>query len=229
MEATFFLNQKFPGLEITFDEDLEGMESSVVFNLTNGCLGTIASIISLSLTHANSHLVILIQDFRDILREADNKALVKMSQQNLPMSLELLSTDVQTSQGLEEATDILASLAREMTVETIARLGKEWGVGDHYQQMVTLNRRRWTMIQKMTKKPLETSPSMSMANFLESLRPVSMRDLECAQAIGEQYSSISQSYAPVDVASLPAYLPAQLPPQVDKMQVWEKLKKLKKT
>ena len=37
-------------------------------------------------------------------------------------------------------------------------------------------------------------------------------DQECAQAIGEQYASISQSYAPVDMASLPAYLPAQLPP-----------------
>ena len=54
-------------------------------------------------------------------------------------------------------------------------------------------------------------------------------DLECAQAIGEEYSAISQAYSPVDLAALPAYLPAQLPPQVGEMEVWGKLRKLKKT
>ena len=63
MEATSFLNQKFPGVEIKFDEDFEGMESSVVFNLTNGCLGTSPSIIPLSLTRTNNHLVMFIEDF----------------------------------------------------------------------------------------------------------------------------------------------------------------------
>ena len=38
-------------------------------------------------------------------------------------------------------------------------------------------------------------------------------DLECAQAIGEEYSAISQAYSPVDLAALPAYLPAQQPPR----------------
>ena len=54
-------------------------------------------------------------------------------------------------------------------------------------------------------------------------------DQECAQAIGESYAAISQAYAPVDLTSLPAYLPAQLPPQVGELEVWEKLKNLKKT
>ena len=54
-------------------------------------------------------------------------------------------------------------------------------------------------------------------------------DQQCAQAIGDEFSSISQSYSPVDLASLPANLPAQLPPQVGEMEVWGKLKKLKKT
>ena len=44
-------------------------------------------------------------------------------------------------------------------------------------------------------------------------------DEECAQAIGQEYSAISMAYAPVDTAALPAYLPAQLPPQVDELQV----------
>ena len=51
---------------------------------------------------------------------------------------------------------------------------------------------------------------------------------EVAQAIGESYSAISQAYSPVDLAALPAYLPAQFPPQVEELQVWEGLNKLKK-
>ena len=46
---------------------------------------------------------------------------------------------------------------------------------------------------------------------IESLEGKS--DYDCAQAIGESYSAISQAYSPVDLAALPAYLPAQLPPK----------------
>ena len=63
--------------------------------------------------------------------------------------------------------------------------------------------------------------------FISSLDGKS--DKECAEAIGLQYSAISQAYSPVDLASLPAYLPAQLPPQVEEREVFEKLLKLKKT
>ena len=62
---------------------------------------------------------------------------------------------------------------------------------------------------------------------IESLEGKS--DYDCAQAIGESYSAISQAYSPVDLVALPAYLPAQLPPQVEQLQVWERLGKLKKT
>ena len=47
--------------------------------------------------------------------------------------------------------------------------------------------------------------------------------------IGESYAAISQAYAPVDLASFPDYLPAQLPPQVGVLEVWEKLKTTKMT
>ena len=63
--------------------------------------------------------------------------------------------------------------------------------------------------------------------FIASLE--GMTDQECAQAIGDEYSATSQSYSPVDLSSLPAYLPAQLPPHVGEMEVWGKLNKLKKT
>ena len=46
--------------------------------------------------------------------------------------------------------------------------------------------------------------------FIASLE--GMSDLECANAIGQEYSAISMAYSPVDTAALPAYLPAQLPP-----------------
>ena len=61
--------------------------------------------------------------------------------------------------------------------------------------------------------------------FIASLEGKS--DEECAQAIGQEYSAISTAYSPVDTSSLPAFLPAQLPPQVDEMQVWDKLKNLR--
>ena len=56
-----------------------------------------------------------------------------------------------------------------------------------------------------------------------------MSDLQCAQAIGEECAAISQSYSPVDLSALPAFLSAQLPPQVTEMEVWEKIRKQKKT
>ena len=68
---------------------------------------------------------------------------------------------------------------------------------------------------------------MNKKLFISSLE--GKTDQECAQAIGDEYSATSQAYSPVDLAALPAYLPAQLPPQVGEMEVWGKLKGLKKT
>ena len=63
--------------------------------------------------------------------------------------------------------------------------------------------------------------------FISSLDGQS--DKQCAEAISLQFSAISQAYSLVNLASLTAYLPAQLPSQVEEREVFEKLQKLKKT
>ena len=40
LEATVFLQKQFPGVTVKFDDEFEGMEGKVVFNLTNGSLGS---------------------------------------------------------------------------------------------------------------------------------------------------------------------------------------------
>ena len=50
-----------------------------------------------------------------------------------------------------------------------------------------------------------------------------------ADKIADHFSAISCSYQPVQLDSLPAYLPAPLPPQVTELQVYQRLSKLKST
>ena len=52
---------------------------------------------------------------------------------------------------------------------------------------------------------------------------------EAVEQISDHFSAISCSYMPVQLASLPAYLPAPQPPQVTELQVYNKLIKLKHT
>jgi hypothetical protein len=54
-------------------------------------------------------------------------------------------------------------------------------------------------------------------------------DKQVVEAIGEAYLEISQVYSPFNVSFLPVYLPAQQPLQVEELQVWKKLGKMKKT
>ena len=49
---------------------------------------------------------------------------------------------------------------------------------------------------------------------------------QVAQAIGESYSQISQAYSPVDLAALPAYLPALLPPPGRRAASLEEVRKV---
>jgi hypothetical protein len=54
-------------------------------------------------------------------------------------------------------------------------------------------------------------------------------DDECAERIAQHFASVSQEYLPIDISALPAFLPAPKPPQVDELEVFKRLKKLKKT
>ena len=62
---------------------------------------------------------------------------------------------------------------------------------------------------------------------IESLSHLSKK--ECANKIAEHFSEISNEYSPIDHAQLPCYLPALPPPQVDEMDVFKKMKQIKKT
>ena len=63
--------------------------------------------------------------------------------------------------------------------------------------------------------------------YVESLEGLSKE--ECAQNIAEYFASVSNEYLPVDHKQLPCYLPATKPLQVTEFQIYERLKKQKKT
>ena len=56
-----------------------------------------------------------------------------------------------------------------------------------------------------------------------------LSDVDAANAVASHFASISQEYEPLDRGKLPAYLPAQRPPQLLPHQVYTELKNLKKT
>ena len=174
-EAKVFLTQKFPGVEIKFGDDFEGMEKAVVFTLTNGSLGDCPSIIPLSLTRANSHLVIFIEDFRNIFKEAHEKNLVvKKISQDIPAMESNVQMD-QTATGLKEASAALTTLARKMTVQDIRNLAEEWGVQEVYNELEQQGATRFHLIEKMSEKYVETQQT-TMVQFVESLRVANMSE-----------------------------------------------------
>ena len=54
-------------------------------------------------------------------------------------------------------------------------------------------------------------------------------NLQAAQKIGEHFARISNEYEPIDKSKLPCYLPAPQPPKVTEYEVYERLRKIKKT
>ena len=50
-----------------------------------------------------------------------------------------------------------------------------------------------------------------------------------AQKIAEHFAAVSNQYSPIDYQQLPCYLPAQAAPQLTKLEVYERLRKQKKT
>ena len=181
LSATAFLREKFPQVDIKFDDDFEGMEKSVVFNLTNGSIASSPSIIPLSLTRANNHLVIFIQDFRDIFMDASKLNLVKVDPKNLPIYLAADQNETGTSTGLQEASSILASQSTKISLDSMAKLAKEWGIEALYQQLLKQNKTRWQMINMLTQEIFKTRPSLTLADFMDSLGTVNM--MNCATRV----------------------------------------------
>jgi hypothetical protein len=52
---------------------------------------------------------------------------------------------------------------------------------------------------------------------------------ECAEKIAEHFAKISNEYSPVNLSQLPAFLPALPPPQVDEFDVYQRIKRIKKS
>ena len=126
------------------------MESKVVFSVTNGSIGTSPSIIPVSLTRANNHLVIFTEDFRDIFKDATEKNLAKKSKIATAIPVSCSNAITSVSASVKEASAILASLARRLPLESIASLAQEWGVRDLYGQMVAQDKTRVQMIETLS-------------------------------------------------------------------------------
>ena len=56
-----------------------------------------------------------------------------------------------------------------------------------------------------------------------------LSDKECAEAVASHFAAVSNEYEPVDLAALPAFLPALPLPQVEEYMVYEKMKRMKCT
>ena len=56
-----------------------------------------------------------------------------------------------------------------------------------------------------------------------------LTDQESAELIAQHFAAVSNQYLPLNREDLPCYLPAEKPPQVDEISVFEKLNKLKNT
>ena len=80
---------------------------------------------------------------------------------------------------------------------------------------------------KVAKRLGAVDPIRGSDISVESLEGLTNR--ECAQNIAEHFSSISNEYLPVDCSKLPTYLPATKPLQVTELEIYERLKKQKKT
>jgi hypothetical protein len=143
ISAASFLHTKFPGVDLKFDDKFEGMEKPVVFNLTNGSIGTSPSIIPLSLTRANRHLILFAEDFRNMLKDAADKGLVKKSKCHLSTHTDQNTDSQQAAIGLCEASDTLSKLARQIPLEDIQLIAQEWGVEDLYVNLVTQEKTRF--------------------------------------------------------------------------------------
>ena len=104
---------------------------------------------------------------------------------------------------------------------------KKVQVQDYYKKVIDeakeTNQSKWYT----TVKKLGLQESESRRIVVESIQDLS--DAEAANTVAAHFASISQEYDPLCTADLPSYLPAQPPPQLLEYEVYEELKKMKKT
>ena len=79
----------------------------------------------------------------------------------------------------------------------------------------------------MAKKVGATNDSHLGEIRVESLSELSNK--ESSQKIADHFASISNEFLPINSETLPAFLPAQMPPQVEEYQVYSRLLKMKKS
>ena len=86
------------------------------------------------------------------------------------------------------------------------------------------NPSRW---YEMAKKIGALDQMNGRETFVECLEGLS--DKESAQLIAEHFAAISNQYSPLDNQQLPCYLPAEAPLQLSELEIYERIKKQKKT
>ena len=97
----------------------------------------------------------------------------------------------------------------------------------HYKFVTELKATNPRQFYQMCKKVGAVDQMTSSDLTVRSLAGLS--DQECAEAVGQHFAAVSAEHSPVDLAQLPAYLPALPPPQVEEYQVYIKIKNLKNT
>ena len=169
-QVTSFLRKVFPAISVKFQREFEGMESCVVISLVNGSLRDCPSILPLSLTRANSHLVIFCEDFRGILKDALDKRLVHASgPRESHAGDDSLAIGGEVQPGVKEAARMVIEKAEGLTMEEIESLAGEWGLGESYVDLVNLAGSRRSILKGLVDKYLEGNTRMDLGQFLDSL------------------------------------------------------------
>ena len=95
---------------------------------------------------------------------------------------------------------------------------------DFLTELKVTNPSKWYSMAKKIGAVDEMNSGEVIVDELEGLS-----NLEGAERIAQHFSSVSNEYPPIDLAQLPAYLPATKPEQVDELSVYKKINGLKNT
>ena len=171
--AKAFIAKEFPGVDCKLNDQFEGMEKKVVFSITNGSIGTTPYIIPVSLTRATNHLVLVIEDFQDILKDAVAQNLVTMRE-----AIHVVTEgDARSAQeamlisGVKEATAVLASNEGNISSGSIESLARGWNLVDFYNQLVAEKKSTQEVVWAVVKRHVEDSHAFTVHQLLDALHP----------------------------------------------------------